>query len=414
MTSGPTPADSPAATAPETVFGPTFLQNPYPAYDVLRTEAPVGRHVVKTLASEVNAWVVTRHEDVRALLADPSLSKDALGLPRIVERHALHPDGSAGSNPRSMLFSDPPDHTRLRRIVSKAFTMRRVERMRPWIEQLADDLVDEIVPGAEFDLMEQIALAFPIYVIGALLGVPAADFADLRRWNGVLTSVEAGAAEKREAIGLSYAHLESVVAAKRRAPADDLVSALIEAEEDGDRLDGGELISSLFLLMNAGYETTANLIGSGVLALIQHPDQQRRLREDPALLSGAVEELLRYESPLNLATIRYTTRPVQVGEVVIPADEIVFVSLCAANRDPAVFDRPHALDVGRKKNQHLSFGHGIHHCIGAPLARLEGEVLFGRLLGRFRHWELAVPAEHLVWRHSLQFRGLASLPVRMS
>ncbi|MEU1424729.1 cytochrome P450 [Kitasatospora sp. NPDC005751] len=411
-----TTESTPPAPAPEadTVFGPTFMQNPYPSYDVLRTEAPVGRHVVKTLASEVNAWVVTRHEDVRALLADQSLSKDALGLPRIIERHALHPDGSAGSNPRSMLFSDPPDHTRLRRIVSKAFTMRRVEQMRPWIEELADDLVDDIVPGAEFDLVEQIALAFPIYVIGALLGVPVSDFADLRRWNGVLTSVRSTAAEKREAVGLAYGHLAAVVEAKREEPADDLVSALIDAEDDGNRLDGGELISSLFLLMNAGYETTANMISSGVLALIQHPDQLGRLRADPTLLAGAVEEFLRYESPLNLATIRWTTKPVQVGEVTIPADEIVFVSLCAANRDPAVFADPHRLDVGRTRNQHLSFGHGIHHCIGAPLARLEGEVLFGRLLSRFPRWELAVPADRLVWRHSLQFRGLESLPVLLS
>ncbi|MGW6741583.1 cytochrome P450 family protein [Streptomyces sp. NPDC055025] len=402
------------STADDIVFGPMFVQNPYPSYDVLRTEAPVGRHAVKTLASEVNAWVVTRHEDVRMLLADPTLSKDALGLPRIVERHAVHPDGSVGQNPRSMLFSDPPHHTRLRRIVTKAFTMRRVESMRPWIERMADEVVDGIVPDAEFDLVEQIALAFPIYVIGALLGVPVTGFEDLRRWNGVLTSVRSTAAEKREAIGLAYAHLESVVAAKRQAPTDDLVSALIEAEDDGNRLDGGELLSTLFLLMNAGYETTANMISSGVLALIQHPEQQSLLRADPALLANAVEEFLRYESPLNLATIRYTTRPVRIGDVAIPADEIVFVSLCAANRDPSVFDEPGRLDIGRSRNQHLSFGHGIHHCIGAPLARLEGEILFGRLLRRFPRWELAVPAERLVWRHSLQFRGLESLPMRMS
>lgn len=408
---------STSSPSADVLFGPTFVQDPYPSYDVLRTQAPVGRHVVKTLASEVNAWVVTRHEDVRALLAEPSLSKDAMGLPRIIERHTLQDDlqdaSSVGQTPRSMLFSDPPHHTRLRRIFGNSFTMRRIERIRPWLERLADDLVDTIVPGEEFDLVEQIALAYPIYAIGALFGVPVASFDDLRRWNGTLTSLQSTAAEKREALQMAYAHLGSVVADKRRAPADDLVSSLIEATDEGNRLDDGELLSTLFLVMNAGYETTANMISSGVLALVQNPRQQSLLRADPELLPGAVEEFLRYESPLHLATIRYTTRPIQVGDVTIPQDEIVFVSLCAANRDDEVFDEPHQLDITRVRNQHLSFGHGIHHCIGAPLARMEGRILFDRLLRRFSTWELTVPAEQLTWRHSLQFRGVNSLPMRM-
>ncbi|MFI9202351.1 cytochrome P450 [Streptomyces sp. NPDC053048] len=397
-----------------------FIDDPHVFYRKLRGEGVVSRHVVKTFAAEMDAWVVTGYDEARELLADPRLSKDARGLPDVIAANSVPtgdaPSAAAPPNPRNMLFSDPPDHTRLRRLIGKAFTMRRVEKMRPWIEETTDGLLDAVVPGRTFDLVEELALALPIYVIGNLLGVPADRFADIRHWNGVLTNVDTGAEEKRDALAQMYGYMGALIASKRAQPGDDMVSALIGAQDEGTGgtgLDDGELLSTVFLVMNAGYETTANMISSGVLALLRHPAARERLRSEPALLPGAIEEFLRYEGPLNLATIRYTTAPVAVGGVVVPENAIVFVSLLSANRDATRFADPERFDVERPAAGHLAFGHGIHHCLGAPLARLEGEVVFRRLLDRFASWELAVPEEDLRWRYSLQFRGLDRLPVRL-
>ncbi|MFF3754689.1 cytochrome P450 [Streptomyces sp. NPDC002018] len=395
-----------------------FIEDPHAFYRELRREGVVSRHVVKTFAAEMDAWVVTGYEEARELLADPRLSKDAGDLPQVIAANTAHTDGAGAAaappNPRNMLFSDPPDHTRLRRLIGKAFTMRRVEKMRRWIEETTDGLLDTVVPGQEFDLVEEVALALPIYVIGNLLGVPSERFADIRHWNSVLTNVDRGAEEKKAALAQMYGYMGGLIASKRERPGDDMVSALLGTQDDGAGLDDGELLSTIFLVMNAGYETTANMISSGVLTLLRHPEARERLRADPALLPGAIEEFLRHEGPLNLATIRFTTAPVRVGDVLIPPNAIVFVSLLAANRDAKRFVDPDRFDIGRPTAGHLAFGHGIHHCLGAPLARLEGEVVFRRLLDRFPSWELAVPDESLRWRYSLQFRGLDALPVRLS
>ncbi|GAA2250717.1 cytochrome P450 [Streptomyces amakusaensis] len=393
----------------------SFVQDPYSTYEKLRESGVVRRHVVKTLATELNAWVVTDYEQGRALLADSRLSKDAVNLPAVVNAQSLDAESSAPEHPRSMLFSDPPEHTRLRKLIGRAFTMRRVEKMRPWIEATTDRLLDGIVPGRDFDLVEDIALALPIYVIGNLLGVPEERFDDFKRWSGALASVDISAEEKQRAIGQAFAYLAELVKEKRANPGDDMVSALIEADTGGVGLDDTELMSTIFLVMNAGYETTANMISSGVLALLTHPDQRDVLRADTTLVPGAVEEFLRYESPLNMSTIRFTTSPVEVGEVTIPENEIVFIALMSANRDPGKFADPNRLDVTRAGAQaHVSFGHGVHHCLGAPLARLEGEIVFRKLLERFPHWEPAVDPAALEWRYTAQFRGLERLPVRMS
>ncbi len=393
----------------------SFVQDPYATYEKLREEGAVRRHVVKTLATELHAWVVTDYENGRALLADPRLSKDAVNLPAVVTAQSVDPDFQATEQPRSMLFSDPPEHTRLRKLIGKAFTMRRVQKMRPWIEQTTDALLERIVPGEEFDLVDDIALALPIYVIGNLLGVPEERFEDFKTWSGALASVDISAEEKQKALGQAFVYLGQLVAEKRADPGEDMVSALIEADDDGVRLTDTELMSTIFLVMNAGYETTANMISSGVLALLDHPDQQQKLRADPSLIPGAVEEFLRYESPLNLSTIRYTTSPVEVGDVTIPEGEIVFIALMSANRDPGKYADPNRLDVTRPSaHSHLSFGHGVHHCLGAPLARLEGEIVFTKLLERFPDWRLTVAPAALEWRYTAQFRGLEKLPVRMA
>ncbi|MFI7099645.1 cytochrome P450 [Streptomyces sp. NPDC050161] len=404
------------------LLAPEFFQDPHAVYQDLRGQGTVHRRVVKTFAAEMDAWVVTGYEEARALLADPRLSKDARSLPQVIAANFVPdetaPPGAAPPaappNPRNMLFSDPPDHTRLRRLIGKAFTMRRVEKMRPWIENATDELLDTIVADRAFDLVEEVALALPIYVIGNLLGVADDRFADIRRWNAVLTNIDGSADEKQTALAQMYAYMGGLIESKRSQPGDDMVTALLEAQDDGSGLDEGELLSTIFLVMNAGYETTANMISSGVLALLRHPEVQERLRQAPELIPGAIEEFLRFEGPLNLATIRFTKDPVQVGDVLIPRDAIVFVSLLSANRDAGRFPGPERFDIERPASGHVAFGHGIHHCLGAPLARLEGEVVFRKLLARFASWQLAVPEASLRWRYSMQFRGLDRLPLRLS
>ncbi|MBS2966547.1 cytochrome P450 [Actinocrinis puniceicyclus] len=396
------------------LLGWGFAQDPHSRYALLRAAGDVRKHVVKTLATELNAWVVADYERARSLLADPRLSKQIEPLLDAMAANAVDPTQTIARTPRSMLFSDPPDHTRLRRLLGNVFTMRRVERLRPWIEELTDSLLDQVVPGEEFDFVERIGLALPIFVIGKLLGVPQERHDDFRAWNGVLASLQTTAEQKREAHGRAFAYIGELIAAKRREPGDDLVSALITAQEDGGSLDDPELLATTYLMMNAGYETTAHMLSSGVLGLLEHPDQQRLLRADSSLLSSAVEEFLRLESPLNMATIRFTAEPVELGGTTIPAGQIVFIALLSANRDPARFPDPDRLDITRANKGHLSFGHGIHHCIGAPLARMEGEIVFGRLLERFATWELVTPAQQLRWKYSAQFRGLEALPVRLS
>jgi cytochrome P450 len=390
----------------------SFAQDPHCSYRRVREDGLTRRHVVKTLATALHAWVVTDYDDARALLADARLAKDVDGLIEAMERNRVHETDVIARTPRSMLFSDPPDHTRLRKLVTHAFTTRRVERLRPWIEDLTERLLDQVPDGEGFDLVDVIANALPILVIGQMLGVPQDRREDFRRWNGVLASLETSAEEKKVAHGLAFDYLRELIRDKRANPGDDMISALIAAEADGTHLDEPELLASTFLLMNAGYETTAHMISSGVLTLLENPEQQRMLRADPSLLPGAIEEFLRYESPLNMATARYTAEPATVGEVTIPAGEVVFISLLAANRDPRRFPDPDVFDVARPNRGHLSFGHGIHHCIGAPLARMEGQIVFSRMLARFPRWEAVVADSELEWKYSAQFRGLERLPVR--
>lgn len=403
-----------SGSATPDLLSPEFTQDPYPVYRDLRAHAAAHRTIVKTLTVELHAWVVTGYDEVRALLADRRLSKDAGGLPAVVERHKVAPEPVALANFASMLFSDPPDHTRLRRIIGRAFTMRRVQGLRPWIEDATSRLLDRITPTEVTDVVDALALPLPISVIGALLGIPEERHDDFRGWNAIFTSIGATMAEKQQAHLAATGYLRGLIEEKRRAPAEDMVSALAHPAGDDPALDDSELLSTIFLVMNAGYETTASMIGNAVHALLADPALRAALRAEPDRIPRAVEEFLRHESPLNLATVRYTLEPVPLGDVVIPAGEIVFVSLAAANRDGARFADPDRIDIARADSSHLSFGHGIHHCVGAPLARLEGEIALRGLLDRFADWELAVSTADLRWRNSLQFRSLERLPVRFS
>ncbi|AQZ70081.1 cytochrome [[Actinomadura] parvosata subsp. kistnae] len=383
----------------------SFFQDPHPVYRRVREAGPV----LPALAHRrLRVWLVTRYAEARELLNDPRLAKDSAGAME------LFPPGTAGPYASSlsahMLNSDPPDHTRLRRLVTKAFTAKTVSRLRPRIEQITDGLLDGMAEAGELDLIEAFAFPLPIAVICELLGIPAADHDVFRTWTAPFVAASS-AEEMREAHAWMLAYLTDLVAAKRAVPGEDLLSELVHISDEGDRLSRDEVVSMAFLLLVAGHETTVNLIANSVLALIGAPAQLAALRADPALLPGAVEEFLRFDGPINIATLRFTTEPVRVGDVEIPADEFVFISLLAANRDPARFPDPDRLDVTRPGGGHLAFGHGIHYCVGAPLARLEAQIAIGRLLARFSGIELAAPV--LQWRASTLIRGPHTLPVRV-
>ena len=398
---------------------PSFFTDPYAVYAVLRDEGPVRRVM---LPNGWDVWVVTRYAEARAALADPRLRKDPSVLSEQCDDDVLPSrDIVAASLRAHLLNADPPDHTRLRKLVTKAFTARRVEALRPRIEAIADELLDDVATRLEdgaVDLIDAFSFPLPITVISELLGVPPDDRDDFRVWSTTIVS-DGPDDEMQTASSAMATYLSRLLATKRADPGDDLLTALIQSRDDEDRLDESELVSMAFLLLVAGHETTVNLIANGMLALLRHPDQLARLRADPSLAAGAVEELLRYDGPVNLATMRFTAEPVVLGEsgageVEIPAGEFVLVSLASADHDPARFVDPDALDVTRPAGGHLAFGHGIHYCLGAPLARLEGEVAFSRLLDRFPDLHLAGTPTELRWRNSSLIRGLERLPVRLA
>ncbi|MGH3812658.1 MAG: cytochrome P450 family protein [Pseudonocardiaceae bacterium] len=378
-------------------------------YAELAAAGPVHRIVLPTGEP---AWLITDYNEARKALHDPRLIKSDATLANI-GRDLLPPEVFAAMS-RHMLNSNPPDHTRLRRLVTAAFTRRRVEQLAPRIQQITDALLDAMATAAQVDLIDTFAYPLPLTVICELLGVPTGRRAEFRDWTSIMvTGVLAGPDIYVAATTTMVSYLRELVDAKRTTPADDLLSALVAVRDGEDRLTEEELTSMAFLLLVAGHETTVNLIGNGVLALLTHPEQLTLLRAQPDRLPAAIEELLRYNGTLQIATSRWTAEPVDIGGVTIPAGEIVMSGLLAANRDPACTTQPDTLDITRTNNPHLAFGHGIHHCLGAPLARLEGRIALGTLLARFPRLRLAVPAEQLTWKPIILMNGLTALPVAM-
>jgi cytochrome P450 len=370
---------------------------------------PAGRPVHRvTLPSGSPAWLVTGYDEVRQALADRRLSgrTGAVG-----DRRGLSEDVRRGMNSH-MLNTDPPDHTRLRRLISAAFTRRRMEQMRPRIRQITNGLLDAMAHHDEVDLLQALAMPLPIRVLCDLVGVPEEQTDAFHGWTTTLTTSALPLDQLDAAAAEMLAYTRSLLELKRREPKADLLSALVAVRDGDDRLTEHELTSMVFLLLIAGQETTVNLIANGTLALLANPHQLARLRAEPELLPTAVEEFLRYESPVQ-AAMRFATEPVELGGTSIPAGSVVIVSLLAANRDPARFGHPDRLDLGRTDNPQLAFGHGIHHCLGAPLARLEGGIAISALLARFPYLRLAVPDDSLGWRVSLIMHGLDALPVRL-
>ena len=395
-------------------LGEEFMQDPHALHQRLRAEGPAQPVV---LPSGLKVWIVTRYAEVRAALADNRLHKDSRKIDDLFERHSTNRERFVGGGEAliaHMLNSDPPDHERLRRLVNKAFTARRIEQLRPRIEEITAGLLADIGPGGDVDLLDVFAFPLPITVISELLGIPTKDRDVFRTWSNILISgsKEPGVVQQA-AIEMSK-YLSDLVATKRTTPGDDMMSALVAAHDDDDRLSDHELIAMAFLLMVAGHETTVNLIANGVLALITNPEQMAALRADRSLLPGAIEEFLRFESPVKNATLRYTVEPTEIGGVSVPAGEFVVLSLGSANRDPDRFADPDRLEVDRDTSGHMAFGHGIHYCLGAPLARLEADIAFNRLLDAYDRIELTVPVDELRWRPGLIIRGLEKFPVHLA
>jgi len=393
-------------TAPGTAvehLGAEYFQDPNAVHARLRAERPVSAVI---MPGGMPAWLITGYAEARAALTDQRLRKSWPGRDMAV-------DSMYAALELHMLNSDPPDHERLRRLVNKAFTSRRVELLRPRITAITAELLDDMSTQRDVDLLASFAFPLPITVICELLGIPVADRDDFRKWSATIVSDTVSPAVFEADAGAMIRYFMALLAAKRHEPADDLLSALIATGDEGDRLSENELVSMAFLLLLAGHETTVNLIASGMLALLLNPGQLDRLRADPSQLGRAVEELLRYVSPVNHATFRFAAEPVEIGGTRIGAGEVVVVALSSADRDPGRYSDPERLDLGRDSSGHLAFGHGIHYCLGAPLARLEAEIAFSGLLSRFGSMRLAVPAESLRWRPSTLIHGLETLPVRL-
>ena len=312
-----------------------------------------------------------------------------------------------------MLSSDEPDHTRLRNIVQRAFTPRLVEGLRPRIESLTEELLDRAAGQNRIDVIRDYALPLPTTVIAEILGVPVSDRQRFQRWSAAMVDVARPLQILRSVPSFRafFRYIRELVKQRRQRPENDLISALVAAEEADDKLNEDELRAMVLLLLVAGYETTVNLIGNGTLALIENPGESEKLRAQPSLMPSAVEELLRYSSPLEMATQRWALRDIEIAGVTIPKGDLVAAGIASANRDPQQFERPDALNLTREPNRHVAFGLGIHHCLGAQLARLEAQIAFTTLLQHFPQIRLAVPRNGLRWRKSLFLRGLEALPV---
>ena len=399
-----------AAEAGTDPFDPRFRSDPHPLYHRLRDQHRVWR------IPEQGEAVLTGYDECLAVLRDPRFSTNP--------EHRIWPDGAdvpdfrtgmSDSGARVLLFLDPPDHTRLRKLVSKAFTPRTVERLRPHIQELTDGILDEAAERGELDVVADLGYTVPVTVICELMGVPVEDRHLFGPWSsdatrlldGFSISAEEAMAAAAGAMNVVQ-YMADVFEERRRDPGDDLVSALLQVEEEGERLTEAELHSMVVLLFIAGHETTMNLIGNGTYALLRHPDELRRWQQDPSLTPSAIEELLRYDGPVHV-TGRIPTEDIQVGDELFRQGEQLVCLLAAANRDPARYPDPDALDIGREDNLHLTFSQGIHYCLGAALARVEGQVVLGSLVQRFDELELLTdPVEY---REHFVLRGLRELRV---
>jgi cytochrome P450 PksS len=390
------------------ISSPLFKADPYSFYAQLRAEHPV---FPVRLPDGQTAWLITRYDDALSALKDRRFSKDKLNAGQ------KQPWIPAYFKPlaRNMLDLDDPDHARLRGLVHKAFTPKMIESMRQGIESLTEKLLDAAQARGRMDLVRDYALPLPTAIIAQMLGVPAGERPKFHRWSSAIVSSQSSKWGTVWAVPNAIAfvrYIRRLIRLRRDEPQSDLTSALAQTEETGDKLNEDELLSMIFLLLIAGHETTVNLIANSALALLRHPDQMEKLRCDPSLIEPAVEELLRFEGPVETATERYALEDVLISGSTIPRGALVYVVLASANRDERQFENPDRLDITRQNNRHLAFGQGIHYCLGAPLARLETQIAINALLRRSPHLQLEVPVTEVRWKKGLVLRGLESLPVR--
>lgn len=389
-----------------------FHADPYPTYHRLRSYEPVHRNFL-------GSWVLTRYADVKAVLRDPRFRSD--NLPQRIKNknpYLKHQqkdlNALAGVTSKWLLYLEPPDHTRLRGLVGKAFYPGVVESMRPQIQEIVDDLISKVQQKGSMDIISELARPLPVHVISRMLGVPEEIQSQVYQWANDLSdifdplnSLETFA-HMNEVILKFSESLRRLIAERENKPQEDLISALIAARERDDKLSNDEILSVCMLLFGTGEETTVNLIGNGMLALLRHPDQMEKLKREPTIIQSVVEELLRYDSPIQ-GISRVAIENVEIGGKKISAGEQVIVYLGAANRDPAQFSDPDRLDLTRGENRHLAFADGIHHCLGATLARVEGQIAINTLVQRLP--DLALAEDTLEWRKNISLRGLKALPV---
>jgi cytochrome P450 len=406
-------------TTPVKSIGPvditdaTFKANPFPFYAQLRSEAPV---FPVTLPTRQRAWLVTRYDDVLHVLKDERFAKNRRNA-MTAEQLKKFPWIPPMLKPfeQNMLDLDSLDHTRLRALVHKAFTPRLVEQMRDQIQALTSELLERAEANGSMDLVADFALPLPLTIIGRILGVPVKDNQKFHRWTR--TFVSAGTSRNLLPLLSSIIrftwYLKKLIKERRAHPKDDLITALVQARDGGNQLSNDETLAMIFLLLIAGHETTVNLIGSGMLALLEHPDQLAKLRHEPELIKTALEELLRFVCPVEMATERYAREDITLAGITIPRGEMVLAVIGSANRDPNHFEHPDELDITRKNNRHLSFGQGAHYCLGAPLARLEGQIAISTLIERMPNLRLSIPADQVRWRGGFLLRGLEALPVSL-
>ena len=388
------------------------MRNPHAFYANLREQGPLS--YIPDFYGMGSAWIATNYDDAIAILKDPRFIKDRRKILSPEDEQSVLHESVSPIEMRSMLNVDPPDHTRLRALVSKAFTPRMITQLRPRIQQITDELLDAVQAQGKMDIITDFAYPLPITVISEMLGIPAKDRSQFRVWTQKMLSMsdQPDQEEARATAARAFLnYIKALLDEKRAHPANDLTSSLLQVEENGDQLSENELLSMIWLLLLAGHETTVNLIGNGTLALLQHPEQMQRLQQDPSLLPTAVEELLRYTAPVSLSDERWASEDIAMHGEVMRKGDMVLISLSAVNTDSRQFPDPEVLDLARKENQHLAFSKGIHYCLGAPLARLEGLIAFGTLLQRLPNLRLASDPAQLIWSSNPMLRGLKSLPV---
>jgi len=387
--------------------GPAFRADPYPTYEALLREEPLHQ-------SPYGPLVLSRYEDVMAVLRHPAASSDFRNSPQWGPLYQ-EPEAPAPA----FIFLDPPDHSRLRSLVSRAFTPKRVEELRPRAQRFVDDVLDKAAAAGGMEVVSELAFPLPVLMICELLGVPASDVGEFKQWSALLArgldpgfALAPGLQESfREARKCAHGYFTGLISRRRRQPREDLLSALVQAEEQGERLSEAELLSTLNLLLIAGHETTVNLLANGLLAFCRYPHEFARLRHEPSLVRSCVEEVLRFDPPVHILA-RIPLEDICVPSGVVPRFADLVLLPAAAGRDPAQFSAPSTFDAGRLENRHLGFGFGAHYCLGAPLARMEAQVVFSSLARRFESVELE--EDPPVYKDNLTLRGVARLPVSFS